>query len=127
MQRIVGYIEIKKDSIILNKNKFKNTIYSVIEFTSDGNALITNRNINKTILVDKSDIRRKFECEEYRDCIVPPNLTEYEKLIYYNKMRKAKYCNNDIKSMVINAGLTFGEFIDEFLWITKKIKQKKII
>lgn len=89
-----------------------------MEFDCDGGALVLNPEGTALAMFDKKDIYRKFECSGIVSNIVcPPNVNEFEKMIYVTKClgRKGGY-NELVRNMVIEASLMKGEFTDSFLW-----------
>lgn len=117
----VGFVEIDKNATTChgakNPGDFIGKICAVLEFDSDGGALVVNPQQNAAAMFEKQDIRRKFECIVSGNTICPPNQSEYETLMYVSKCatRKGGY-NNILANMVVHLSLMKGKFTDDFLW-----------
>lgn len=117
---IVGYAHIKKDPIGMSAeslDKFSNKTCRVFEFDSDGGCLCVNPEGTAFGMFDKSEILGKFECNDFGDYIMPPNLNMIEKISYVAKLqlRKGGY-NYVVKNMVIVSSINKGVYTDEFLF-----------
>jgi hypothetical protein len=118
---IAGYAHIDKNATTCNgatePKEFTGHTCTVIEFDSEGGALVLNPQGTAMAMFDKKDIYRKFECGREGNIITPPNLDELSKMFYVAKCmnRKGGY-NNLLSQMVIEASLMKGKFTDNFLW-----------
>jgi len=119
---IVGFVNIKDNATTCkgarNPNEFIGKTCAVMEFGVDDCVLVLNPKGTALAMFDKEDIYTKFKCSGLVNGIVcPPNLNEFEKLMYVGKAssRKGGY-NNLVMNMVIQASLMKGEFTDTFLW-----------
>lgn len=117
---IVGYVYIKKNPVGMSAeslNKFSNKICEVIEFAVDGGCLCINPDKTALGMFDKSEIVKSFECSADNNYILPPNLNEFEKMVFKLKLenRKGGY-DNIVKSMIIVASLHAGKYTDELLF-----------
>jgi hypothetical protein len=118
---IVGYATIKKDATTgRGSNNIESFLFQdcrVFEFAKDGAVLVVNPAGDELAMFEKQDVFRKFECEVVGDVICPPNLNEWDKMAYTNKVltRKGGY-NMLLKQMVIAGSLAFGKLNDNFLF-----------
>lgn len=118
---IVGFVDIKKDATTCigakNPDEFIGKTCPVMEFDSDGGALVLNPQGNALAMFDKQDIYRSFKCGYANGVVTPPDLDMMEQMMYVTKAksRKGGY-NNIICQMVIQASLMKGEFHDYLLW-----------
>jgi hypothetical protein len=119
---IVGFVDIKSTATTckgaINPNEFIGKTCAVMEFGYNDSVLVLNPKGTALAMFDKEDIGRKFKCSGLVSGVVcPPNMNEFEKLIYVSKAlgRKGGY-NNLVMNMVIQASLMKGEFTDNFLW-----------
>jgi len=119
---IVGFVHIKEDATTckgaINPGEFKGEICPVMEFDSDGGALVLNPKGSALGMFEKQDIDRRFKCT-YKDGIVmPPELDMVGQVTYMAKARSRKGGYNSILArMVIQNSLSKGEFNDNFIWV----------
>jgi len=119
---IVGFVDIKFNATTckgaINPNEFIGKTCPVMEFGHDDCVLVLNPKGTALAMFDKEDVTRKFKCSGLVSGVVcPPNMNDFEKLMYVSKCqsRKGGY-NNLLMNMVIQASLIKGEFTDTFLW-----------
>lgn len=119
---IEGFVTIKKNATTckgaLNPNEFIGKDCAVLSFGFDDSVLVLNPAGTALGMFEKEDVERKFKCSGLVSGVVcPPNLNQFEKLLYVTKAlgRKGGY-NNLVKNMVIQYSLMEGEFTDNFLW-----------
>lgn len=121
MDTIVGFVHINKEATTChgadNPKEFIGQTCAVMEFASDGGALVLNPQGSALAMFDKEDIQRSFKCGVTNNVITPPNLGVIAQSAYATKamMRKGGY-DNLVMNMVIQASLSRGEFCDSFLW-----------
>lgn len=98
-------------------DKFLGQICKVMEFDSEGGALVLAVDGSALGMFESKDLLNKFECDVEGYVILPPNLNFYEKMLYLEKltMRKGGY-SPIIGKMVIVASLHKGHYEDKFLF-----------
>jgi hypothetical protein len=121
MNKIIGYVRIKKDPKtfrgIGNVEKYSGKTVRVLEFGMDGCALVVNSEASELASFDKEDIEAQFTCDEFQNVLTPPDLNMQEQMIYADKVYKRKGGYNDLlRNMTIVASLATGKFTDTFLW-----------
>ncbi len=122
MNEIVGYCTISKNAktglcVSEHISSFIGKDVRVLEFTDDGDVLVVNSQGTGIATFDKCDVYRSFKCIQFSEVLMPPDLNEIDKMLYYHKVmtRKGGY-NNLLKNMVIQASLMKGVFNDGFLF-----------
>jgi hypothetical protein len=118
---IVGFVDIKRDATTCKgaetPDEFIGKTCPVMEFDTEGGALVLNPKGTALAMFDKQDIYRRFKCGYTNGVVTPPNLDMMEQMMYVAKAqsRKGGY-NNLLSNMVIQASLMKGEFHDSMLW-----------
>lgn len=118
---IVGFVDIKRDATTCKgaekPDEFIGKTCPVMEFDSEGGALVLNPKGTALAMFDKQDIYRSFKCGYTSGVVTPPDLDMMEQIMYVAKAqsRKGGY-NNLLSNMVIQASLMKGEFHDSMLW-----------
>lgn len=119
---IVGYCTIKKNSAsIITAGDRKDYEYAfclrVLEINEGGDVLCLAPDGKSIASVNGEDVKNIFKCSTIGECILPPNLSDFEKFLYVEKLinRTGGY-NSIIKSMVIAASLHSGKYTDDFLF-----------
>jgi hypothetical protein len=121
---IKGYVLLKSNAVTIQGvqtaplENFRNKICNIFDIAVDEKSLMVLSSCG-TGLGDFSieQVQSWFKCGSYGDVLLPPNLKEHEKFLYYSKAlsRKGGY-GPLIKRMVIAASLHKGEFHDSLLW-----------
>lgn len=119
---VVGYCQLKKNAVpcmsAVPAERFLNDRVRVLEFSKvDGSVLVVDRGATGLASFNKEDIEYSFECSLVGDVILPPGLTEIEKIVGagYRTMRKGGY-PPVVREMVIMNSLRKGKFDDDFLF-----------
>lgn len=118
---IVGFVDIKSDATTCrgakNPDDFIGKTCPVMEFDSEGGALVFNPEGTALAMFDKQDICRSFKCGYVNGVVTPPGLDMISQMAYLSKAhgRKGGYCGL-LSNMVIQASLMKGEFHDYILW-----------
>ena len=118
--KVVGYCRIRKNpttGVGPELNTFAGTTVRVMEFDNWGGVLAVNPQGTAMAMFERDDIETSFKCTTVGDVLMPPNLNEFEQLLYHGKVlcRKGGY-NSLLKQMVIEASLHRGQFNDQFLF-----------
>lgn len=118
---IVGFVDIKRDATTCkgaeNPDEFIGKTCPVMEFDSEGGALVLNPKGTALAMFDKQDIYRSFKCGYTNGVVTPPNLDMMEQMMYVAKAQSRKGGYNALLSnMVIQTSLMKGEFHDSMLW-----------
>lgn len=122
MNQIKGYAHIVNDpKTILSPipvENFAGQVVRVLDWAIDGSGILAIDPQSTGIAqIDNHDILRSFKCEVFSNAIIPPNLNEVEKILYYTKLMSRNGGYSDIlRKMSIAIGLSKGEFDDRFLF-----------
>lgn len=98
--------------------RFLNDHVRVLEFSRvDGSVLVLDRGATGLASFNKEDIECSFECAVIGDVILPPGLSEVEKIIAsHNRMTRKGGYPPVVREMVIMNSLHKGKFDDDFLF-----------
>ena len=121
MFETVGYVVISAKAEIVSAapdKDFQGQTLRVMEFATDGGAMVVNNDGNALAVIEPADIKASFKCAVVNNLVIcDPNLNLVEQMVYYAKAtsRKGGY-NHMVKAMVIAASLHRKEFCDSVLW-----------
>lgn len=119
---VKGYAIIKQCATSISNvpiESFKGYPVRVLEFAPDGGVLVVNSEASGLAMFDKEDIHSKFECGEFNDFLIPPNLNDMMNKIHYissvliHKENQPGFRDmNLIKKLIICQSLSQGKFTD---------------
>ena len=118
---VVGFAEITKDAEIfgaLSPQDFQGKVCRVMEFDSEGGALILNSNNSALGMVNKESIKSSFKCTIVNNLYIVPPTLDYLGRSQYVAMcvsRKGGY-TQILRDMIIRNSILKGEFNDDFIW-----------